>query len=102
MAIRYAQELVSLFILSVAAKAKPGSYADQFAALGPLPHEFIAQTIVENGLAQSREEAYTLVVPAFVKYQLLPTEEDEDDQDSVAEDELEVDSQPSVSDETIG
>lgn len=67
MAIRYAQELVSLFILSVAAKAKPGSYADQFAALGPLPHEFIAQTIVENGLAQSREEAYTLVVPAFVK-----------------------------------
>jgi hypothetical protein len=87
MALQCAQEILSLFILSVASKVKrvggttTYSEAPLMAVNQTKPRKWtnsvfqeLAEGIVETGLAHDMTEAYTLVIPAFHRYELLPTE----------------------------
>ncbi|KAK2777227.1 hypothetical protein CKAH01_12193 [Colletotrichum kahawae] len=44
----------------------------------------IASEVVEQGLARDVEEAYTLIIPAFARYNLLPTESSQHSDDNPA------------------
>ncbi|KAJ4192437.1 hypothetical protein NW767_010663 [Fusarium falciforme] len=45
----------------------------------------IAEVVVKEGLAHDRDEAYTLIVPAFAKYGLLPTCNNEQEPEKTSE-----------------
>lgn len=87
--LRCAQELFSLFILAITSNIEK--------VLGTTTYEWdaanmdremsrkarrwdnsifsmIANEVVNGGLAHDAAEAYTLIVPAFAKYRILPTE----------------------------
>ncbi|KAF4966368.1 hypothetical protein FSARC_5938 [Fusarium sarcochroum] len=73
--IKWAQELLSLFMLAIASEIEE--------VLGPTEGHMdpptkenaclrrIASLVVEGGLAETKEDAYVLIIPAFLKYDLL-------------------------------
>lgn len=89
MALQCAQELLSLFLLDVASKVQSigGTttrhplYKESDAQSDNVPRPWnnsvfqaLAEDVVETGLAHDMTEAYTLIIPAFHHYRLLPTE----------------------------
>jgi len=88
-------EILSVFILTVATKIKSiGGETNRHSISGEgytagdpskrqrsLTNSFlqeIAQEIVDANMAHDMTEAYTLVIPAFARYNLLPTRADND------------------------
>ena len=90
-----AQELLSLFILDVASKVRrvggkttfqksTGHEEDPEQVNAPREwtnstFQDLAQEVVDSGLAHDLTDAYTLVIPAFNHYGLLPTEPNADE-----------------------
>ncbi|KAH9236329.1 hypothetical protein K456DRAFT_1945541, partial [Colletotrichum gloeosporioides 23] len=81
-ALLYAQELFSLFILALAENIKQvkGVTEPRGAEVESNRRQWknsvfdsIAEEAVKAKLAQDIDEAYTLIIPAFAKYNLLPT-----------------------------
>ncbi|KAF3798727.1 hypothetical protein GCG54_00008181 [Colletotrichum gloeosporioides] len=86
---QYAQELFSLFILAVASK----THSVKGKTVRKVPEDgtgrvflensifkSIAEIVLEEELAKSKDEAYTLIIPAFFKHNLLPTQLTQPDQ----------------------
>nr|XP_036582241.1 ankyrin repeat protein [Colletotrichum truncatum]KAF6790901.1 ankyrin repeat protein [Colletotrichum truncatum] len=81
--LQYAQELFSLFILALASAIEKinGDGMESRRNIGGINpvrehpvFRLIADEAVKAGLAQDTQEAYTLIIPAFANYDLLPTE----------------------------
>ncbi|KAJ3549141.1 hypothetical protein NM208_g653 [Fusarium decemcellulare] len=77
-----AQELLSLFMLAIASKIDKilgtttraqGGRSDRPRLTNTI-FRMIADEVVRGRLAEDIDEAYTLVIPAFAKYNLLPTD----------------------------
>lgn len=80
--LRQAQELFSLFILALTSQIKEliditpvklGSSDNTELWEHPV-FKLVAEGVVRAKLAQDVEEAYTLIIPAFAEYNLLPAE----------------------------
>ncbi|KAI8649387.1 hypothetical protein NCS56_01486800 [Fusarium sp. Ph1] len=92
--LQWTQELFSIFMLAVASKVErvPGKTEEVEGKRGPgkrsLKNSFfdtIADVAVKEGLAHDRDEAYTLIVPAFAYHGLLPTCSNEQAAESTSE-----------------
>jgi hypothetical protein len=79
--LQWTQELFSIFILAIASKVERvlGETKEVEGKREPWKRRFknsvfdtIADVVVKEGLAHDRDEAYTLIVPAFAHHGLLP------------------------------
>lgn len=85
--LQYAQEIFSLFILGLASQTEKVN-GDTVITESRRRHgvkrcensvfKSVAQEVVNAKLAQDVEEAYTLIIPAFAKYNLLPPDADDE------------------------
>ncbi|KAI8712066.1 hypothetical protein NCS52_01471900 [Fusarium sp. LHS14.1] len=80
--LQWTQELFSIFMLAVASKVErvlgeteevEDKGGEGKRCFKNSAFDTIADVVVKEGLAHDRDEAYTLIVPAFAKYGLLPT-----------------------------
>ncbi|KAJ3459808.1 hypothetical protein MRS44_015881 [Fusarium solani] len=80
--LQWTQELFSIFMLAVASKVErilgetkevEGKRGEGKRCFKNSVFDTIADVVVKEGLVHDRDEAYTLIVPAFAKYDLLPT-----------------------------
>ncbi|KAK4443355.1 hypothetical protein QBC34DRAFT_362061 [Podospora aff. communis PSN243] len=107
LAMQCAQEILSIFILTIASEVqrvggktvrrRPQATPDETRTWGTMENSVfreLAQTILDADMAHDIDDAYTLVIPAFAHYNLLPTEPtapgtvaDADDENEMADDE---------------
>lgn len=78
--LQWTQELFSIFMLAVTSKVErvlgetkevEGKRGEGERCFKNSVFDAIADMVVKEGLAHDRDEAYTLIVPAFAKYNLL-------------------------------